>query len=80
MIDPKQIDTLAKNLFSALPQGLQNIEQEIENQFKDVLQSAFEKLDLVTRDAFDVQTKVLERTREKLDALEVQVNELSNKQ
>ncbi|ARM33450.1 ubiquinone biosynthesis accessory factor UbiK [Legionella longbeachae] len=74
MFDPKQFDDLAKRLFAALPPSLQNIEKDIQEKFKEVLQSAFAHMDLITREEFDVQTKVLARTREKLDQLQKQVN------
>lgn len=76
MFDPKQFDELAKTLFNALPSSLQNIEKDIQQKFKEVLQSAFVHMDLVTREEFDVQTKVLARTREKLDLIQHQVAEL----
>lgn len=76
MFDPKQFDDLAKKLFSTLPSSLQNLEKDIEQKFKEVLQSTFARLDLITRDEFDVQTKVLARTREKLELLQKQVEEL----
>jgi len=80
MIDPKYFDDLAKKLMAALPTSLQNIEKDIQQKFKDVLQAAFSHLDLVTREEFDVQTKVLARTREKLELLQQQVNALSMEQ
>jgi BMFP domain-containing protein YqiC len=76
MFDPKQFDDLAKKLFAALPSSLQNIEKDIQQKFKEVLQSAFTHMDLVTREEFDVQSKVLARTREKLDHIQKQVDEL----
>ena len=50
--------------------------QDIEKNLRAILSSAFAKLDLVTREEFDVQTKVLARTREKIDALQQQVQQL----
>lgn len=76
MFDPKNFDDLAKKLFATLPSSLQNIEKDIQQKFKDVLQAAFAKMDLVTREEFDVQAKVLARTREKLEHLQKQVDEL----
>ena len=73
MFDPKQFDDLAKNLFAILPTSLQDFEKDIQQKFKDVLQTAFAKLDLVTREEFEVQTKVLARTREKLETLQDKV-------
>ncbi|EHL29575.1 ubiquinone biosynthesis accessory factor UbiK [Legionella drancourtii] len=76
MFDPKQFDDLAKKLFAALPPSLQNIEKDIQQKFKEVLQAAFAHMDLVTREEFDVQSKVLARTREKLEQIQKQVDEL----
>jgi BMFP domain-containing protein YqiC len=59
-----------------LPTSLQNLESEMQQQFKDILQATFARLDLVTREEFDVQVKVLARTREKIDALQMQVDTL----
>lgn len=76
MFDPKQYEELAKKLFQTLPQSLQNLEKDIEQQFKEILQTAFARMDLITREEFDVQTKVLARTREKLEILQKQVDDL----
>ena len=76
MFDPKQFDDLAKKLFATLPPSLQNIEKDIQQKFKEILQATFSKMDLVTREEFDVQTKVLARTRDKLEHLQKQVDEL----
>jgi ubiquinone biosynthesis accessory factor UbiK len=76
MFDPKQFDDLAKKLFSALPSSLQNIEKDIQQKFKEVLQAAFTHMDLITREEFDVQAKVLTRTREKVELLQTQVEAL----
>lgn len=77
MFAPKQLEDVAKSLFAALPKSLQHLETEIQAQFRDILQSAFNRLDLVTREEFDVQLKVLARTREKVEALQLQVEALS---
>ena len=69
-MDPRFIDDLAKRLSSALPPGIAALKQDLESNFKSVLQSGLARLDLVTREEFDVQAGVLKRTREKLAALE----------
>lgn len=76
MFDPKQFEDLAKKLYTALPTSLQNFENEIQDKFKEILQSAFARLDLITREEFDVQVKVLARTREKVDLLQTQIQAL----
>ncbi|MCX7119023.1 MAG: accessory factor UbiK family protein [Legionellales bacterium] len=76
MLLPKQLEDLAKNLYNILPKNMQILEEDLKQQFKEILQSAFTHLDLVTREEFDVQIKVLARSREKIDALEKAVNQL----
>ncbi|WP_028388123.1 ubiquinone biosynthesis accessory factor UbiK [Legionella fairfieldensis] len=76
MFDPKQFDDLARKLFASLPASLQDFEKEIQQKFKDILQATFARMDLVTREEFDIQTKVLGRTREKLDELQAKVDAL----
>ena len=73
MFAPKQLEDLVKKLYGALPSSLQNFENEIQQHFKEILQSTYDHMNLVTREAFDVQVKVLERTREKVDALQTKL-------
>ena len=61
---------LAKQLCSVLPESLQKVEQDIQMKFNNILQSKLSNLDLVSREEFDVLTKVLNKTREKVDKLE----------
>lgn len=79
MINPKMLDDLAKTLAGALPPGLREMQQEVEKNFRAVLQGFFSRMDLVTREEFDVQTEVLVRTRGKVDELEKQVAVLEEK-
>ena len=76
MIDPKVFDDVANKLAGVIPKGARDLQDELERNFKAILQSKFAKLDLVTREEFDVQSAVLQRTRSKLEALELQVAEL----
>jgi len=80
MLDSKLFDDLAKRLAEVIPPGVKNLQHEIEKNFRVVLQSFFAKLDLVTRDEFDAQVRVLTRTRAKLEALENQLAEMKGKQ
>ena len=73
------IDNLARLLAETVPQGLRSVRDDLEKNFRTVLQSGLTKLDLVTREEFAVQEAVLARTREKLDALEQKLAELANK-
>jgi BMFP domain-containing protein YqiC len=70
MIDLNTIDDLARRLSDLVPPGLRESQEELQQTFKSALQSGPSKLDLVTREEFDVQRAVLLRTREKLEALE----------
>ena len=79
MFDPKAIEDIAKKLSGALPPGLGQIKEEMEKSFHAILQSALDKLDLVTREEFEVQKGVLSKTRSKLEALEKQVAELEKR-
>jgi len=74
-MDPRFIDDLARRLSAAVPQGLIAMRRDLEENFKAVLQSGLTRLDLVTRQEFDVQAGVLRRTREKLEALEARLAE-----
>ena len=73
MIDFKAIDELARRLSDLVPPGLSEARADLEKNFRAALQSGLGRLDLVTREEFDVQRAVLQRTREKLDQLEKQL-------
>ncbi len=76
MIDPKKFDEIADTITRALPPGLLQMRDDAEKNIRAAMTSTFNKLDLVTREEFEVQSKVLLRTREKLEALELRVAEL----
>ena len=75
----KSIEDLARRLAETLPESLRNIRHDAEANFRAVLKSGLEKLDLVTREEFEVQEAVLERTREKLEALAKKLEKLEQK-
>ncbi len=79
MINPKKIEELAKQLSDNLPSGVKQFAGEFEERSKQVLQSQLMKLDVVSREEFEVQQHVLLKTREKLEALQAQVNEIEKK-
>lgn len=80
MLNPKKIEQIIQQIQDALPQGIKDFGQDTEAKIKQILQAQLSKLDVVTREEFDVQTQVLIRTREKLDELEKRVDELLIKQ
>ncbi len=70
------LDELARRLAESVPEGVRAAGADMEKNFRSLLQSGFSRLDLVTREEFDIQSGVLARTREKLEALEARVAEL----
>ena len=76
MFDPKQLDDLTRRVADALPPGFSDIQGDVKKNLRAAMQATFAKLDLVTREEFEVQSAVLRRTREKLEALEARVTGL----
>ena len=70
------LDKLARQLTEAVPANVKALGEDVERNFKSLLQSGIERMDLVSREEFDLQTAVLERTREKLEKLETRLAEL----
>jgi BMFP domain-containing protein YqiC len=73
------LDDLARRLADSVPQSLRALGRDLEGNFKAVLQAQLSKLDLVTRQEFDVQAAILERTRAKLAELEARLMELETR-
>ena len=76
MIDLSQIDDLARRLSGLVPPALREGREEMQDNFKSALQAGLARLDLVTREEFDVQRAVLARTRTQLDELRALVEQL----
>ncbi|MCK5898793.1 MAG: accessory factor UbiK family protein [Methylococcales bacterium] len=76
MFNPNTIDDIANRLADALPSGLGNLKDDMEKNFQAILQSTLGKLDMVTREEFEVQKGILAKTRGKLEVLEAQVAEI----
>ncbi len=64
------LDELAKRLVNALPPSMKRMREDAEKNFRALLNAAFARMDLVTREEFDAQRRVLARTIEQLEALE----------
>ena len=79
MLDPKQLDDLARRFSENLPAGVREFQQEVEKNVRTAMQSAFSRMELVTREEFDAQAKVLARTRAQLDELQAQVQALEER-
>jgi ubiquinone biosynthesis accessory factor UbiK len=76
MMDSFRIDEIARRLLDSVPPAFRTMQKDLENNFRAVLRSSLGKLDLVTRDEFDTQTRVLERTRARLAELEARLQAL----
>ncbi len=79
MIDPKHLDDLAQRLADSVPSGLRLLQDDVKRNMRATLEAGLARLDLVTREEFDVQTAVLARTRKKLEALQDQITELEKR-
>jgi len=75
-MDSFRIDELARRLLERVPPALRSMQRDLESNFRAVLREGLGKLDLVTRDEFDAQTRVLERTRARLEELEARLASL----
>ena len=76
----ESIENLARKLAESMPESLRSVRDDLETNFRAVLRASLSKLDLVTREEFEVQEAVLRKTREKLDRLEAKLAELENKE
>jgi ubiquinone biosynthesis accessory factor UbiK len=75
-MDTFRIDEVVRRLMDNLPPAFRATQRDLESNFRAVLRASLGKLDLVTRDEFDTQSRVLERTRARLEALEARVREM----
>ena len=76
MINPAKIEEIAKQISSNMPQGVKNLADTFEARTKQAMQAKLAEMDFVSREEFDIQSKVLIRTREKLTELEQKVAQL----
>ncbi len=72
----ESIEDIARKLTDALPEGLRAVREDLENNFRGVLRSSLAKLDLVTREEFEVQQAVLAKTRARLERLEARLEDI----
>ncbi len=74
------IEALARRLAASVPDSVRALGGELESNFQSVLKSAFERMDLVTREEFDIQRGVLAKTRATVEALEARLAELERRE
>ena len=79
MLNMKLLDDLARQISETIPAGMKEMQGDLKKNIRTLLEGTLAKLDLVTREEFDAQTKVLARTREKLEQLEKTISELEDK-
>jgi BMFP domain-containing protein YqiC len=79
ILNSTKLDELARRLAESVPESLRSFGRDLEGNFKAVLQAQLSKLDLVSRQEFDVQAALLARTQEKLAALEKRLQEIERK-
>jgi len=72
-LDPKLIDDLSRRVVDNLPRGFQTLQDDLQRNLRAGLEAALSRLNLVTREEFEIQQAVLQRTREKLKVLEARV-------
>jgi ubiquinone biosynthesis accessory factor UbiK len=77
-MDTFRIDEIARRLLERVPPALRSMQADLESNFRAVLRERLSKLDLVSRDEFDAQARVLERTRAQLEALEARLAALES--
>ncbi|CAG0940281.1 Ubiquinone biosynthesis accessory factor UbiK [Gammaproteobacteria bacterium] len=77
-MDTKLIEELARKLAASVPSGVRALQADMEQNFRALLEGGLSRMNLVTREEFDVQQRVLERTREKLKALEERIADLES--
>jgi BMFP domain-containing protein YqiC len=76
MLDNQTINRLSDKIGQLLPSGLQQIKVDFESQVKTLLQQQLAQFDFVNREEFDIQSRVLQRTRSKLEVLEQKLEQL----
>ena len=75
-IEFRHLDELAKRIAGLMPGDVSAARDDIQKQVRSVLNTGLQKMELVTREEFEVQRKILLRTREKLEVLEARLAEL----
>src|SRR5882724_8473901 len=78
-MDTPRIDEIARRMLESVPPGLRAVQKDLETNFRAVLRASLTKLDLVSRDEFDAQMRVLERTRARLEELERRIAALDGR-
>ena len=76
MIDHQTINRLSEKINELLPPGLQQVKSDFDARLKSLLQEQLAHYEMVSREEFDIQARVLQRTRGKLEIIEARLKEL----
>lgn len=79
MFDPKKLEQVAKQIHESMPQPVKDLGADVDQKVRQVIQGQLNKLDVISREEFEVQTQVLLRTRQKLNEMEQKIAELEKK-
>ena len=79
MLDNQTLNRLSERIHQLLPPGLQQVKSDFDSRLKVLLQQQLSQLELVSREEFDIQARVLQRTRERLETLELRLLDLEQK-
>ncbi len=79
MLKPETVDDISRKLAELIPQDIKDMRREFHQNAKAVLTAGLRKMDLVTREEFDVQQAVLAKTRQKLKVLEAEIRALESR-
>ncbi len=79
MFDPKKLEQIAKQIHDSMPQPVKDLGSDVDQKVRQVIQGQLNKLDVVSREEFDVQTQVLLRTRQKLTEMEKKLADIEAK-
>jgi len=77
-MEPFRVDEIVRRLLERVPPALRSVQDDLESNFRAVLRERLSRLDLVSRDEFDAQARVLERARAQLEALEARLAALES--
>jgi hypothetical protein len=80
MIDPSKLDALAKSVYEHLPSSVKNIKEDLSSHLKGALQHALEKMEMVSREEFDVQSQLLSNCKIQIDGLQKRLDDLEKSQ
>ncbi len=79
MLNPQTLNQLSEKITELLPPGLQAVKNDFDARVKTLLQQQLAQFEMVSREEFDLQARVLQRTREKLEKVEAQLVELEKR-